>query len=106
MRVRVTPHYSGGRKLTGQQRVSAPHLFGSVELENRKGRKVALLQNLRGGVPEVLGALFNPLLVAMHGNSFMISGVEKSAAGLWVHQTWECETGSVANPPGSQPPGY
>lgn len=41
----------------------------------------------------------NPVLASMYSDTFSIVGVEKTAAGVWVHQRWYCETGSVAQQP-------
>jgi len=99
MRVRVTPQYRDGRKLTGAQKTEAPKLYGIIRIESERGRDVARLLHPGGDLKNQRGALFNPLLVAMYNDTFSLSGIEKSASGAWVHQTWYCETGGVAREP-------
>jgi hypothetical protein len=39
----------------------------------------------------VLGKLYRPVLAAVFIDTISFAGVERTAGGAWVHQTWYCE---------------
>jgi len=99
MRVRVTPQYFQGEKLSDRQKADAPKLYGILKLTTDAGRGVVHLENPSGGDKPRPRLLWNPVLASMYNDTFSISGVEKTPKGMWVLQRWYCETGSVASDP-------
>ena len=99
MRVRVTPQYFEGRKLTDRQKAEAPKLYGMLTLTVEGLRGVMRLGNPSGGDKPPPRELWNPVLASMYNDTFSVSGVEKARSGAWVLQRWYCETGSVSSDP-------
>lgn len=103
MRVRVTPQYFQGRKLTERQKADAPKLYGMLLLTTEGGREVLKLGPPGGGDKPKPLELWKPVLASMYHDTFSFSGVEKTSAGVWVLQRWFCETGTVARQSSSTP---
>lgn len=99
MRVRVTPQHFQGQKLSDRQKADAPKLYGILTLSAEAGRQVMRLGPPSGGDKPTPLELWNPVLASMFNDTFSISGIEKTPGGVWVHQRWYCETGSVARDP-------
>jgi hypothetical protein len=99
MRVRVTPQYFQGQKLSDRQKADGPKLYGMLTLTSEGGREVMKLGPPGGGDKPCPRLLWNPMLASMFNDTFSISGVERSGSGAWVLQRWYCETGSVARDP-------
>ena len=99
MRVRVTPQYFQGQKLSDREKADGPKMYGMLKLTSEGGRQAVELGNPSGGDKPPPRMLWNPVLASMYNDTFSIVGVEKTPAGVWVHQRWYCETGSVASDP-------
>lgn len=99
MRVRVTLQYFQGQRLDGRQRADSPKLYGMLQLGSEGGRTVMELGPTGGGDKPPPRLLWNPVLASMFNDTFSISGIEKTPAGIWVLQRWYCEAGSVSSDP-------
>jgi hypothetical protein len=95
MRVRITPHYRAGRKLTPHQLLEVESTIGTLVLHHTKGRAVMQLWKLVGDVGGPTAELWLPMLVAMYGDTFRLTGIEKALGGAWMHQAWYCEVGGA-----------
>ncbi|RYE73339.1 MAG: hypothetical protein EOO81_00795 [Oxalobacteraceae bacterium] len=95
MRVRITPQYRAGRKLTPHQLLDVRPIVGTLELKSEKGRTVMQLWEAVGSVGGPTAELWLPVLAAMYSDTFRLTGIEKAAGGALVHQAWQCEAGGA-----------
>lgn len=97
MRVRMKRRYRGGRKLSPQEFSEQPWSLGMLQLTRQAGLDaIGLYESGPGQKQEPYGLLYRPVIAALFSDTISFSGVERASAGVWVHQTWYCETRSAA----------
>jgi hypothetical protein len=94
MRARFTPQYRAGRKPKTREAAELQPIVGTLEIGSDRGK--AVLRRWRAaGESGPLAELWTPTLVAVYGETFRITGIERAPNGTWVHQAWYCEVGGA-----------
>jgi len=91
MRVRMKRRYRDGRKLSDREFTEQEWSRGMLQLTHGKLPVLGLYVSGPAHKEPVLGKLYRPVLAAVFSDTISFAGVERSAGGAWVHQTWYCE---------------
>jgi hypothetical protein len=87
--------YRDGRKLSNREFADQEWAHGMLQLVPGALPKLGLYESGPGQMQEPYGLLYRPVLAAIYSDTISFAGVERSAGGAWVHQTWYCETRSA-----------
>lgn len=86
--------YRDGRKLSDREFSDQAWTQGVLQLTAATLPKLGLYVVGPGHKEEPLGMLYRPVLAAVFSDTISFAGVERTASGAWVHQTWYCEVRS------------